>query len=72
MIWKPANLVPASAVALTEIIARQDLPAGLFNLVMGSGAEIGDALARDARIEAITFTGSLEVGRQIAAAAAPI
>ena len=71
VIWKPANLVPASAVALTEIIARQDLPAGLFNLVMGSGAEIGDALARDARIDAITFTGSLEVGRQIAAAAAP-
>ena len=71
VIWKPANLVPASAVALTEIIARQDLPAGLFNLVMGSGAEIGDALASHAEIDAITFTGSLEVGRQIAAAAAP-
>ena len=71
VIWKPANLVPASAVALTEIIARQDLPAGLFNLVMGSGAEIGDALASHAGIDAITFTGSLEVGRQIAAAAAP-
>ena len=71
VIWKPANLVPASAVALTEIIARQDLPAGLFNLVMASGAEIGDALASHAGIDAITFTGSLEVGRQIAAAAAP-
>ena len=71
VIWKPANLVPASAVALTEIIAHQDLPAGLFNLVMGSGAEIGDALASHAGIDAITFTGSLEVGRQIAAAAAP-
>ena len=71
VIWKPANLVPASAVALTEIIARQDLPAGLFNLVMGSGADVGDALSSDPRIDAITFTGSLEVGRQIAAKAAP-
>ena len=35
VIWKPANLVPASAVALTEIIADAGLPAGLFNLVMG-------------------------------------
>lgn len=71
VIWKPANLVPASAVALTEIIAKQDLPAGLFNLVMGSGAEIGDALTRHSGIDAITFTGSLDVGRTIAAAAAP-
>ncbi|RME18440.1 MAG: aldehyde dehydrogenase family protein, partial [Alphaproteobacteria bacterium] len=37
VIWKPANLTPASAVALTEIIARQDIPKGLFNLVMGAG-----------------------------------
>ena len=35
VIWKPANLTPASAVALTEIIARQGLPAGTFNLVLG-------------------------------------
>ena len=71
VIWKPANLVPASAVALTEIIAKQDLPKGLFNLVMGSGAEIGDKLARHQGIDGITFTGSLEVGKTIAAAAAP-
>ena len=71
VIWKPANLVPASAVALTDIIARQDLPRGLFNLVMGSGSEIGDALASHAGIDALTFTGSLDVGRQIAKTAAP-
>ena len=71
VIWKPANLVPASAVALTEIIAKQDLPAGLFNLVMGSGAEIGNAIASHPGINAISFTGSLEVGKDIAAAAAP-
>ncbi|MEP5699431.1 MAG: aldehyde dehydrogenase family protein, partial [Sneathiella sp.] len=37
VIWKPANITPASAVAFAEIIERQDLPKGLFNLVMGAG-----------------------------------
>ena len=69
IIWKPANLVPASAVALAEIIASTDLPAGLFNLVMGAGSSIGDALVTSAAIDAITFTGSVETGRRIAASA---
>ena len=69
IIWKPANLVPASAVALAEIIASTDLPAGLFNLVMGAGSSIGDALVTSAAIDAITFTGSVETGRRIAAGA---
>ena len=69
VIWKPANLVPASAVALAEIIARQDIPAGLFNLVMGPGGDIGQGLVESPAIQAISFTGSVEVGKQIAAAA---
>lgn len=69
IIWKPANLVPASAVALAEIIASTDLPAGLFNLVMGAGSSIGDSLVTSAAIDAITFTGSVETGRRIAARA---
>ena len=69
IIWKPANLVPASAVAVAEIIASTDLPAGLFNLVMGAGSSIGDALVTSAAIDAITFTGSVETGRRIAAGA---
>ena len=69
IIWKPANLVPASAVALAEIIASTDLPAGLFNLVMGAGSSIGDALVTSAAIDAITFTGSVETGRRIAVGA---
>lgn len=69
VIWKPANLVPASAVALTEIIARQDIPHGLFNLVMGPGGSIGQSLIESPAIDAISFTGSLEVGKQIAVAA---
>ncbi|MDV5168480.1 aldehyde dehydrogenase family protein [Photobacterium rosenbergii] len=71
VIWKPANLTPASAVALTEIIARQGLPAGTFNLVLGSGAEVGDTLINSTQIQAVSFTGSVDTGRKVAAATAP-
>ena len=69
VIWKPANLVPASAVALADIIARQDLPKGLFNLVMGPGSSIGQALVESTAINAISFTGSVDIGKQIATSA---
>ena len=69
VIWKPANMTPASAHALTEIISRQDIPKGLFNLVMGSGGSIGQALVESPNVNAISFTGSVPVGRGIAAAA---
>jgi len=72
VIWKPANLVPASAVALAEIIDKQTdkgLPKGLFNLVMGSGREIGQQIIESPAINAISFTGSVEVGKTIAKAA---
>ena len=71
VIWKPSNLTPASAWALTEIISRQGLPAGAFNLVMGPGSSIGNALASSPDIDAITLTGSYETGRAVAIAAAP-
>ena len=64
VVFKPANAVPASAWALTEIIARQPLPAGAFNLVMGSGAEVGERLIQSAAIQALSFTGSVETGRR--------
>lgn len=66
VVWKPANITPASAVALTEIIARQDIPKGLFSLVMGSGGTIGQQLVESPSINAISFTGSVPVGKQIA------
>ncbi len=69
VIWKPANLVPASAVALAEIISRQDVPAGLFNLVMGSGSGVGQELVESPQVNAISFTGSVPVGRGIAQSA---
>ncbi len=71
VIWKPANLTPASAVALTEIIHRQGLPAGTFNLVLGSGSEVGNALINSEQINAVSFTGSVDTGRKVAAATAP-
>ncbi|UVL05915.1 aldehyde dehydrogenase family protein [Pseudomonas sp. B21-047] len=70
VVFKPANLVPASAWALTEIISRQQLPAGTFNLVMGSGASVGETLVQSADIDALTFTGSLQTGRRVAVATA--
>jgi len=71
VIWKPANVTPASAWALAEVISRQDgLPAGAFNLVMGSGGAVGQSLIESPDIDAVTFTGSLEVGRRIAQACA--
>lgn len=69
IVWKPANLTPASAVALTEIIVRQDIPAGLFNLVTGPGRAVGRRLIESRRVDAISFTGSVPVGRGIAASA---
>lgn len=69
VVWKPANITPASAVALAEIIDRQDIPKGLFSLVMGSGRAVGQALVESPMVDAISFTGSVPVGRGIAAAA---
>jgi aldehyde dehydrogenase (NAD+) len=69
VVFKPAELVPGSAWALTEIVSRAGLPAGVFNLVMGKSAEIGDTLLNDPRIAAISFTGSQAIGRKVASAA---
>ncbi|MCB1472920.1 MAG: aldehyde dehydrogenase family protein [Rhodobiaceae bacterium] len=70
VIWKPANLTPASAWVLAEIISRAGLPKGAFQLLMGSGSAIGNGLAGHPGVDAVTFTGSYQVGRQVAAATA--
>ncbi|MEX3010712.1 aldehyde dehydrogenase family protein [Hoeflea sp. TYP-13] len=69
VIWKPANQTPASAWALAEIISRAGLPDGVFQLLMGSGSAIGNGLASHPGVDAVTFTGSYPVGRQVAIAA---
>ena len=68
VVLKPADLVPGSAWALADIIQRSGIPAGVFNLVMGRGRVIGEALVQHPGIAAISFTGSVGVGRGIAAA----
>ena len=66
MVLKPAELVPGSAWILADIISRSGLPAGAFNLVMGSGRDVGETLCTSPDIQAVTFTGSVGVGRHIA------
>ena len=66
VVLKPAELVPASAWILADIISRSGLPAGAFNLVMGSGRDVGETLCTSPDIQAVTFTGSVAVGRHIA------
>jgi acyl-CoA reductase-like NAD-dependent aldehyde dehydrogenase len=68
VVIKPADLVPASAHALGEIIAKSGIPKGVFNLVMGRGSEVGDAILKHRDVAAISFTGSVETGRKIAQA----
>ena len=66
VVFKPAELVPASAWALAEIIVRAGrLPPGAFNLVMGPGSQVGNAMVTSAKVQAITFTGSVVTGKRI-------
>ena len=69
VILKPADLTPGCAWALADIIQRAGAPAGVFNLVMGSGSKLGPVLmSRD--IDAVSFTGSVGVGASILKTAA--
>jgi len=67
VVWKPANLTPAAAVALAQVIAGAGLPAGTFNMVMGAGRDVGDRLVGHRDVAAVSFTGSVDVGQGIAA-----
>ncbi|NMF99487.2 aldehyde dehydrogenase family protein [Aromatoleum toluolicum] len=66
VVFKPADLVPGSAWALAEIIVRAGkLPPGVFNLVMGAGSQVGNAMVKSPKVRAVTFTGSTGTGRRI-------
>lgn len=69
VVLKPAEIAPSSAFILAEAIEQAGLPPGVFNLVHGFGAEVGDALVRHPGIDMVSFTGSTRVGRSIAALA---
>jgi aldehyde dehydrogenase (NAD+) len=66
VVFKPAAWTPGCAWALAEILANAGLPAGVFNLVMGSGGVVGEAIVNHRDVAAISFTGSMETGKGIA------
>ncbi len=69
VVFKPAELVPACGWALADIIHRAGVPAGVFNLVMGSGREVGQALVDSPLVDALSFTGSAPTGERVFQAA---
>lgn len=70
VVHKPAGLAPLNSFMLAQAIDEAGLPDGVYNLVPGSGAEIGDALAGHPGIDMVSFTGSTSVGAAVAARAA--
>src|SRR2546423_10760458 len=64
-VLKPASLTPVCAHLLAEALMEAGLPPGVLNVVTGPGGAIGDALADDPRIKAVSFTGSNEVGLRL-------
>jgi len=71
VIWKPSSLVPLTAIALQHLANRVMADHGLtgiFNLVIGTGSEVGERLLNDRRIPLISFTGSTAIGRRVSEA----
>ncbi|PIE08268.1 MAG: aldehyde dehydrogenase family protein [Rhodobacterales bacterium] len=70
VVVKPADLTPGCAHVLAEILHEAGCPAGVFNLCMGRGSLVGEAITTHPEVDAISFTGSVPVGRALAATAA--
>ena len=66
VVFKPAELVPGSAHMLAEIIDECGVPAGVFNMIVGAGSLVGDAIVNHPGVDAVTFTGSVATGKNIA------
>jgi acyl-CoA reductase-like NAD-dependent aldehyde dehydrogenase len=66
VVFKPAQWTPGCAWALAEILAASGLPPGVFNLVVGSGGVVGETLVNHPDVAAISFTGSVATGHEIA------
>ncbi|HXV42352.1 MAG TPA: aldehyde dehydrogenase family protein [Anaerolineae bacterium] len=65
VVFKPAELTPATASLLAEIYEEAGLPPGVFNLVVGSGSVVGEAIVNHSAIRAVSFTGSNAVGNAL-------
>ena len=70
VVFKPASLTPLTAALIVEIFAEAGLPPGVLNLVFGGGREVGDTIVRHPAIQAVSFTGSNDVGTALYTAAA--
>ena len=69
-VLKPSELTPHTRIHLMRLLEEAGLPAGVGNLVLGAGPEAGAPLAEDPRVDLVSFTGGLQTGRRIMAAAA--
>lgn len=65
VVFKPATATPATAVRLTEIFQEAGIPAGVLNLIIGSGSEAGDEIVNHPAVRGVSFTGSNEVGMKL-------
>jgi aldehyde dehydrogenase (NAD+) len=65
VVLKPSEVAPLTAYVLAEVIDEVGLPAGVFNLVLGTGPVVGEALAAHADVDMISFTGSARAGRRV-------
>ena len=70
VVLKPSEIVPLNAFLLAEVIEAAGLPAGVFNLVTGTGPVVGEAIAGHAGIDMVSFTGSTRAGRRVSELAA--
>ncbi|MFC4241996.1 aldehyde dehydrogenase family protein [Gryllotalpicola reticulitermitis] len=71
MVLKPSELAPLDAVIFAEVLEEAGVPAGVFNLLQGTGVRVGQALAAHPSVDLVSFTGSTRGGVAVAAAAAP-
>jgi acyl-CoA reductase-like NAD-dependent aldehyde dehydrogenase len=70
VVLKPSEVAPLNAFILAEVIDAAGLPPGVFNLVVGTGSEVGEALVAHPEVDAVSFTGSSAAGRRVGAVAA--
>ena len=71
MVLKPSEIAPLSGALFAEICHEAGVPAGVFNLINGTGPEVGAHLAAHPQVDMVSFTGSTRAGTAVAAAAAP-
>ncbi len=71
VVAKPAEQTPLPDVIMAEILHKVGLPKGVFNLIMGIGAQIGETLCSHPDVDMVSFTGSTAAGIKVAQAAAP-